>query len=61
MLKDAELVIIDSVWGHVGTFRRRQRGWLHQTLIYSCSLQRGGGANPTDVAFITKKIQEFLA
>lgn len=26
MLKDAELVIIDSVWGHVGTFRR-QRVW----------------------------------
>ncbi|OJT10960.1 Homoserine O-acetyltransferase [Trametes pubescens] len=39
MLKNAELVIIDSVWGHVA----------------------GGGANPTDVAFITKKIQEFLA
>ncbi|KAH9859026.1 homoserine O-acetyltransferase [Lenzites betulinus] len=39
MLKDAELAVIDSVWGHVA----------------------GGGANPADVAFITKKIQAFLA
>ncbi|KAI0364446.1 homoserine O-acetyltransferase [Pilatotrama ljubarskyi] len=39
LLKNAELAVIDSVWGHAA----------------------GGGANPTDVAFITKKIEEFLA
>ncbi|KAI0358746.1 homoserine O-acetyltransferase [Trametes cingulata] len=39
LLENAELAVIDSVWGHAA----------------------GGGANPTDVAFITRKIQEFLA
>ncbi|KAI0674918.1 homoserine O-acetyltransferase [Trametes maxima] len=39
LLKNAELAIIDSVWGHAA----------------------GGGANPADVAFITGKIQAFLA
>ncbi|EJF65171.1 homoserine O-acetyltransferase [Dichomitus squalens LYAD-421 SS1] len=39
MLRDAELAVIDSVWGHAA----------------------GGGANAADVAFITKKITEFLA
>ncbi|KAI0718978.1 homoserine O-acetyltransferase [Cerioporus squamosus] len=38
-LRDAELAVIDSVWGHAA----------------------GGGANAADVAFITKKIKEFLA
>ncbi|RPD63982.1 homoserine O-acetyltransferase [Lentinus tigrinus ALCF2SS1-6] len=37
-LRDAELAVIDSVWGHAA----------------------GGGANPTDVAFITKQIKKFL-
>ncbi|KAI0633470.1 homoserine O-acetyltransferase [Trametes polyzona] len=39
MLQNAQLAVIDSVWGHVA----------------------GGGANPADVAFITQKIEEFLA
>ncbi|TBU42845.1 homoserine O-acetyltransferase [Dichomitus squalens] len=39
MLRDAELAVIDSVWGHAA----------------------GGGANAANVAFITKKITEFLA
>ncbi|KAI0743735.1 homoserine O-acetyltransferase [Daedaleopsis nitida] len=38
LLGDAELAVIDSVWGHAA----------------------GGGANAADVAFITKKIKEFL-
>ncbi len=60
MLKNAELVIIDSVWGHVGTFRRSGRFCIPDAhlLLFATA---GGGANPTDVAFITKKIQEFLA
>ncbi|KAL6308214.1 homoserine O-acetyltransferase [Sparassis latifolia] len=37
-LKNAKLVVIGSVWGHVA----------------------GGGANPTDVAFVTGQIKDFL-
>ncbi|KAI5120294.1 hypothetical protein M0805_005800 [Coniferiporia weirii] len=37
-LKDARLVVIPSVWGHVA----------------------GGGGNPSDVAFVTARIKEFL-
>ncbi|KAH8119534.1 Alpha/Beta hydrolase protein [Phellopilus nigrolimitatus] len=37
-LRNAQLAVIPSVWGHVA----------------------GGGGNPTDVAFISEKIREFL-
>ena len=56
VLKNAKLVIIPSVWGHVG-------GLISTTLARLISTQirvAGGGANPVDVAFTSARIKEFL-
>ena len=56
VLKNAKLVIIPSVWGHVG-------GLILTTLARLISTQirvAGGGANPVDVAFTSARIKEFL-
>ena len=54
-LKDAQLVIIPSVWGHLG-----EVSYSSETTIVT-SRKAGGSANLTDVAFLTDTIREFLA
>lgn len=54
-LSNARLVIIPSVWGHVGK--------LIQSLMRATSLTpylAGGSANPADVAFVTAEIKKHL-
>ena len=54
-LKDAQLVIIPSVWVHLG-----EVSYSSETSIVT-SIKAGESANPTDVAFLTDTIREFLA
>ena len=54
-MNDAQLVIIPSVWVHLG-----EVSYSSETFIVR-SIKAGGSANPTDVAFLADTIREFLA
>jgi hypothetical protein len=55
-LKDAKLVVIDSVWGHMGKHDHDRRSYH---LI--CHTTAGGGANAVDTQFLAATIREFLS
>ena len=57
-LKNATLIVIPSVWGHVGELLFGSN--MQVMGVLKMSILAGGGGNPKDVEFTTARIQEFL-
>lgn len=55
LLPNAKLVVIESVWGHMGKDLKQQDSKLKTDI-----LSAGGGSNDVDDEFIKKEVLEFL-
>lgn len=55
LLPNAKLVVIESVWGHMGKDLKQQDFKLKTDI-----LSAGGGSNDVDDEFIKKEVLEFL-
>jgi hypothetical protein len=59
MPNTAKLVVIPSVWGHMGkSFRRLY--FPHVIFLMLCELVAGNGRNPPDLKFMQEEIMKFL-